>query len=58
MPHGLRMYSIAYDTAKAKMCTYPQYDHALPHWKVELRCCAECQYINLPYQETNKNIRK
>ena len=59
MPHGLHMYSIASDTAKATMCTYPQYDHALPHWKFELRYCAECQYImhivtaNLLYSPQN-----
>ena len=36
------------------MCTYPQSDHALPHWKCELRCCAECPYINLSDQEKNE----
>ena len=37
-----------------KMCTCPQSDHALPHWKYVLRCCADCPFINLPHQETTK----
>ena len=40
------------------MCAYPQYDHAFPHWKCVLRCCADCSCINLPDQETNKNMKK
>ena len=40
--------------ANATMCTYPQSDHALPHWKCVLRCCDECPYINITDQETNK----
>ena len=36
------------------MCTYPQFDHELPHWKYVLLYCAECPYINIPDQETNK----
>ena len=36
------------------MCAYPHSDHALPHWKCVLRCCAECPHINLSDQETNK----
>ena len=34
------------------MCAYPQYDHALPHWKCVLRCCDDCTCINLPNKET------
>ena len=33
------------------MCVYPQSDHALPHWKCVLRCCAKCPIINLTDQE-------
>ena len=29
-------------------------DHALPHWKCVLRCCADCLCINIPDQETTK----
>ena len=39
--------------AQAKICTYPQSDHALPHWKCVLWCFADCPFINLPDQETN-----
>ena len=35
------------------MCTYTQSDHALPHWKCVLQCCARCQCINLSDQETD-----
>ena len=54
MPYGCHIYAKAYDMAKAKMCTYPQSNHALPHWKCVLRCYAECPCINLLDQETNK----
>ena len=54
MPHGRHIYAKTYDTTKAIMCTYPQSDHALPHWKCVLRCCAECPCINLHDQKTNK----
>ena len=36
MPHGRHIYAQASDMAKATMCTYPQSDHALPHWKCVL----------------------
>ena len=42
----------------ATICTYPQYDHALPHWKCVLRFCAYSPCINLPDQETNKKYRE
>ena len=54
MPHGRHIYSKESDMAKATICTYPQYDHALPHWKYVLWCRAEYTYINLPDQETDK----
>ena len=54
MPHGRRIYAKSSDIANATMCTNPQSDHALPHWKYVLRCCADCPCINLPYQETTK----
>ena len=31
MPHGHNIYSKASDMAKAKICSYPKSDHALPH---------------------------
>ena len=40
------------------MCTYPHSDHAQTHWKCVLQCCAECPHINLPDQETDKNMKK
>ena len=58
MPHGRPMYAKASDMAKATICTYPQSDHSLPHWKCLLRCCVEFPYINLPDQETNKDMNK
>ena len=33
------------------MCVYPQSDHALPHWKCVIRCCAKCPSVNLTEQE-------
>ena len=47
------MYAKASDMAKATMCTYPQSDHALPHWKCVLWCCAKCTCVNLTDQETD-----
>ena len=53
MPHGRQIYAKAYDMANDTMCTYPQSDHALPHWKCVLRCCSKCPCINIPDQETD-----
>ena len=38
---------------KATMHAYPQSDHALPHWKCVLWCCAKCTRGNIPDQETD-----
>ena len=54
MPHGRHIYANASDIEKATMCTYPQSDHALPHWKCVFLYCTEFLHINLPDQETNK----
>ena len=54
MPHGSHIYAKSSDMENDKMCTYPQSEHALPHWKCVLRCCADCQFINIPNQETTK----
>ena len=48
IPHGRHIYAKASDMENATICTYPQSDYALPHWKCVLRRCAECRYINLP----------
>ena len=48
MPHGRHIYAKASGIANATMCTYPQSDHALPHWKCVLRCCVDCPFINHP----------
>ena len=53
MPHGSHIYAKASDTTNATMCTYPQYDNTLPHYKCVLRCYSESQCIILPDQETN-----
>ena len=55
IPHGRYIYAKVYDMAKATMCTYPQSDHELPHWKCVLRCCTDSPCINITDQETNKN---
>ena len=54
MLHGRHIYTKASDMANGNICTYPQYDHALPHWKCVLGFCDEFPYINLPDQETDK----
>ena len=51
MPHGHHIYAKSSDMEKAKICTYPQSTHALPHWKCVLRCCDKCPCINLPDQK-------
>ena len=53
MPHGHHIYAKAYDMAQAKMCAYPQSDHALPHYKCALKCCAKFPCVNIPDQETD-----
>ena len=53
IPHGRHIYAKSSDTEKATMCTYIQSYHALPHWKIVLRCCAKCPCINLPDQEAD-----
>ena len=58
MSHECHIYAKASDMAQATMCAYPQSDHALPHWKCVLWCCADCPCINLPNQETDKNTKK
>ena len=51
MPHGRHIYAKASGMVQATMCTYTQSDHALPHWKCVLRCCADYPCINIPDQE-------
>ena len=58
MPHGRHINTKASDMAKSTMCTYPQSDNELPHWKYVLWCCADFPCINLPDQETDKIINK
>ena len=53
IPHGCHIYSKASDMVQSTMCEYPHSDHALPHCKCVLQCCADCQCIDLPDQETN-----
>ena len=58
MPHGSHIYATASDMVNATMFTYPQSEHALPHWKCVLRCCADFLCINIPDQETTKKMKK
>ena len=53
MPHGCHIYSKSSDIANARMCAYPQSDHAIPHWKCVLLWCASVTCIYLPDQETD-----
>ena len=64
IPHGRHIYDKAYGVAKSTVWPYPQYDHALPHWKCVLRLCAYFPCINIPdqekdnqYSETTPSIR-
>ena len=50
MPHGSHIYATASDMENDTMCTYPQSEHSLPHWKCVLRCCNDCPCINIPDQ--------
>ena len=47
MPHECHIYAKASNMANDTMCTYPQSDHALTHWKFVLWCCADCPCINI-----------
>ena len=47
------MYAKASDMENTTHCAYPHYDHALPHWKCVLQCCADFTCINIPDQETD-----
>ena len=58
MPHGNHIYAKASYMANATMCTYPQSENVLPHWKCVLPCCADCPCINIPDQETTKKHDK
>ena len=53
MLHGHHIYARSYEMEKATMCAYSLSDHALPHWKYVLRCCAQCTSIHIPDQETD-----
>ena len=50
MPHGRHIYAKAYYIEKATICAYPQSDHALPHCKCILQCCAKFPCGNIPDQ--------
>ena len=58
MPHGSHIYAKASDMDNATMCTYPQSEHGLLHWKRVFRYCADCPCINIPDQETTKKHDK
>ena len=48
MRHRRHTYAKASDMAKEKICAYTHSDHALPHWKCVMQCCAKCPSINIP----------
>ena len=52
MSHGRHIYSKSSDMSRVTMCVYTHSDHALPHWKCVLQCCAKCPCVNISYQET------
>ena len=58
IPHGHHIYSKASDMENATMCIYPQSNHALPHWKYVVRCCADFPCINIPDQEIDKKYEE
>ena len=58
MPHGRHIYAKVSDMEKYTMCTYTQFDRALPHWECVLWYFSDCPCINIPNQETDKNMRK
>ena len=51
IPYGRHVYAKGSYMSKAKMCTYPQSDHTLPHWKCVFRYFSDCPCINLTDQE-------
>ena len=54
MPHGRHIHAKVFDMAKATMCTYPQFDDSLPHYKCVQWCCYDFPCINLTQKETDK----
>ena len=53
MTHRRHIYAKASYISKARICAYPQSDHALTHWKCVLICCAKYPCVNLTDQETD-----
>ena len=53
MSHGRHIYTKASDIVKAKMCSYPQSYHPLPHCKCVMQCCSKFLSINIPEQESD-----
>ena len=58
IPHGNHIYAKASDMENTTICTYPQSEHAGTHCKYVLQCCSDCPCINIPDQETTKNMTK
>ena len=55
MPHGSHIYYKPSYMTQTTMCAYPQSDHAIPHWKYVLRCCADFPCINILDKETDNH---
>ena len=54
IPHGHHIYATTSDIAMAKMCAYPPYLYALPHWKFVLRCFSNFPLIDIPGQGSDR----
>ena len=55
MRHGHHIYKTASSIDMETMCAYPPYQHALPHCKCVLRCCANFPRIDLPSQHLDNH---
>ena len=55
MPHGCHVYVTASDMVMDTICAYPPSQHAFPHCKCMLSCCANFPRIHIPYQESDSH---
>ena len=55
MTHGRHIYETSSGMITAKMCTYPPYQHFLPHCKHVLRYYDHLPRIDIPGQESYRH---
>ena len=55
MLHGCLIYATEADMGMATMCAYPSSQHAFPHCKCGLHCCANFPPIGILYQESDRH---